>query len=74
MLPLKVKDGKIVEGDLIKFNNNEVGRVLIDGPYPFAIIKVTDPGIKEFEKEKLICGSANIKVCIPSWLTTKILT
>ena len=74
LLPLKVKDGKIEEGDLIKFNDNEVGRVLIDSPYPFAIIKVTDPDIKEFEKEELTCGSANIKVCIPSWLTTKILT
>jgi len=74
LLPLKIKKGKIVEGDLIKFNNNEIGRVLIDNPYPFAIIKVTDPDIKEFEKEELTCGSANIKVCIPSWLTTKILT
>ena len=74
LLPLKIKEGKIVEGDLIKFNNNEVGRVLIDDPYPFAIIKVTDPDIKEFEKEELTCGSANIKVCIPNWLTTKILT
>ena len=74
LLPLKIKKGKIVEGDLIKFNDNEIGRVLIDSPYPFAIIKVTDPDIKEFEKEELTCGSANIKVCIPSWLTTKILT
>ena len=74
LLPLKVKGGKIVEGDLIKFNNNEVGRVLIDGLYPFAIIKVTDPDIKEFEKEKLICGSANINIHIPDWLISKILT
>ena len=73
LLPLKIKDGKIVEGDLIKFNNNEVGRVLIDGPYPFAIIKVTDPDIKEFEKEKLICGSGNINIHIPEWLISKIL-
>ena len=75
-LVAELKDGKIVEGDLIKFNNNEVGRVLIDGPYPFAIIKVTDPDIKEFEKEKLICGSANINIHIhiPDWLISKILT
>ena len=74
LLPLKVKDGKIVEGDLIKFNNNEVGRVLIDDPYPFAIIKVTDPDIKKFEKEELTCGSANINIHIPDWLISKILT
>ena len=73
LLPLKVKDGKIVEGDLIKFNNNEVGRVLIDDPYPFAIIKVTDPDIKKFEKEELTCGSANINIHIPEWLISKIL-
>ena len=48
LLPLKIKEGKILDGDLIKFNNNDVGRILIHDPFPFALVKITDPSIKEF--------------------------
>ena len=68
LLPLKVKEGKILEGDLIKFNNKEVGRILIHDPFPFAIIKVTDPNINEFLNKELLCGSAEVEVIKPEWL------
>jgi folate-binding protein YgfZ len=68
LLPLKVKEGNILEGDLIKFNNKEVGRILIPDPFPFAIIKVTDPNINEFLNKELLCGSAKVEVIKPEWL------
>ena len=68
LLPLKVKEGKILEGDLIKFNNKEVGRILIPDPFPFAIIKVTDPNINEFLNKELLCGSAKVEIIKPEWL------
>ena len=68
LLPLKVKEGKILESDLIKFNNKEVGRILIHDPFPFAIIKVTDPNINEFLNKELLCGSAKVEVIKPEWL------
>ena len=68
LLPLKIKEGKIVEGDLIKFNSSEVGRILIHDPFPFALVKMTDPNINEFLKKDLVCGSAKIEIIIPEWL------
>ena len=68
LLPVKINEGKIFKGDLIKFGNNEIGRILIDNPYPFAIIKVIDPNIKELIVKELNCGSAKIQISIPKWL------
>ena len=68
LLPLKIKEGKILEGDLIKFNNNDIGRILIHYPFPFALVKVTDPDIKEFLKKDLVCGAAKVEITKPEWL------
>jgi len=68
LLPLKIKEGKILEGDLIKFNNNDVGRILIHDPFPFALVKITDPSIKEFLKKDLVCGLAKVEITKPEWL------
>ena len=68
LLPLNVKKGKILENDLIKFNNSDIGRILIQEPFPFALIKVTDPNIKEFFNKDLVCGSAKVQILKPDWL------
>lgn len=68
LLPIKIKEGKILEGDLIKFNNSDVGRILIHDPFPFALVKVTNPNIKEFLKKDLVCGSAKVEITKPEWL------
>ena len=68
LLPLKIKKGKILEGDLIKLNNSEIGRILICDPFPFALVKVTDPNINDFLSKELICGSAKVEVIKPDWL------
>ena len=54
--------------NLIKFNEKEVGRVLIDNPFPFAIIKTIDPDIKEFLNKELVCGSSKIELIKPDWI------
>ena len=68
LLPLKIKEGKISEEDFIMFNNNEVGRILIHTPFPFALVKIVDPDINKFLKKDLVCGSAKIEVTKPEWL------
>jgi len=68
LLTLKIKEGKILEGDLIKFNDNDVGRVLINDPFPFAIIKILEPNVKEFINKDLTCGSARVEIIKPEWL------
>ena len=68
LLPIKIKEGKILEGDLIKFNKNDVGKILIQEPFPFAIVKVSEPNINEFLNKDLACGSAKIEIAKPDWL------
>ena len=65
-LPIKLIDGKLIEGATIKNNDNEIGKVLINNQYPFAIIKYLsdnfDPKIKYKSEE------AVLKIIIPEWI------
>ena len=47
-------------GDEITFNDIKIGKILIDQPYPFGLLKVVDPNVEEFENKEL---SANNKKC-----------
>ena len=42
LLPIKIIKGKLIAGSSIKFGNIEIGKVLIDSEYPFALIKYLD--------------------------------
>jgi hypothetical protein len=68
LLPVKLIKGKINENEVIKFQNFEVGRILIDQPYPFAIVKLTDPNIDKFLNKNLQCESGTVKIFAPKWL------
>ena len=68
LLPVKLIKGKINENEVIKFQNFEVGRILIDQPYPFAIVKLTDPNINKFLNENLQCEFGTVKIFAPKWL------
>ena len=66
LLPIKLIDGKLEEDEKIYNNNVEIGKVLIDGSYPFALIKYLD---KNFIKDKMIKSkNASFKIFIPEWL------
>ena len=68
LLPVKLIKGKINENEVIKFQNFEVVRILIDQPYPFAIVKLTDPNIDKFLNKNLQCESGIVKIFPPKWL------
>ena len=68
ILPIKKISGEIAENDIIKFKDSEIGRVMINKPYSFALIKVVDPDLKEFKDSELICGSSKVKVLKPEWI------
>ena len=68
ILPIKKISGEIFENDIIKYNGVEVGKVIIDKPYPFGLIKVVDPDIKEFTGTELICGKSKVKIIKPKWI------
>jgi hypothetical protein len=68
ILPIQKISGKISENDIIKYKNNEIGKVMIDRPYPFALIKVVDPEFKEFVDTELECGASKVKILKPEWI------
>ena len=65
ILPITVLEGKL-DDDIIKINNNEIGKVLIKNNRPFALIKLKE---KDFEFNKEInCSNAKILFKKPQWL------
>ena len=54
------KDIKI--GDEIKFKDFVIGKVLIDKPYPFALIKLFDPEFSEFKNKILKINNESVEI------------
>ena len=67
-MPVQEIAGKISENDVIKFKDNEIGRIIIDKPYAFALVKVVDPDLKEFANIELICGKSKVRILKPEWI------
>ena len=59
LLPISSTE-KLNLGEEIFYNKIKIGKILIEQPYPFGLVKVIDPNIKEFENQDL---SANNKKC-----------
>ena len=68
ILPIQKISGKILENDIIKYKDAEIGKILIDEPFPFGLIKVVDPDIKEFANTDLNCGNSKVKIIKPEWI------
>ena len=68
ILPVKKISGEISENDVITYKNNQIGKIIIDKPYPFALVKVVEPDVKEFANTELICGKSKIKIFKPEWI------
>jgi folate-binding protein YgfZ len=65
LIPIIAKDNLKIS-DEIKFKDKVVGKVLIDGAYPFALIKLFDPSFSDFYKEDLKVNEANVQILVPS--------
>ena len=59
LLPISSTE-KLNLGEEIFYNKIKIGKILIEQPYPFGLIKVIDPSIAEFENKELL---ANNKKC-----------
>jgi len=68
ILPIQKISGEISENDVIKYKNSDVGKILIDKPYSFALVKVVDPDLKEFTNTELTCGKSKVKILKPEWI------
>ena len=65
LLPIQLVKGKL-EDEIIKYNNNEIGKVLIKNKFPFALIKYSNVDLDINNEFK--CGNAKVKVIKPSWI------
>ncbi len=68
ILPVQKISGEISENDIIKYKDNTIGKIMIDKPYSFALVKVIDPDLKEFANSELMCGNSKVKILIPEWI------
>ena len=66
LFALKVTKGKVSEGEKIYNNSTEIGKVLINGTYPFALIKFLDKNFSETVELK--SDNALLKVKKPDWI------
>ena len=66
LLPIEIIDGKLSEDETIYFNNVEIGKILINEKYPFALVKYLD---KNFSKDATYKGeNSSFKILVPEWL------
>ena len=55
-------DGSIEIGSELIFNNIKIGKVLIGGSHPFALIKLFDPEFSEFKDKEIFADNKSIKI------------
>ena len=66
LFPINIINGKLHQGESIYKNEIEIGKVLIDNDYPFALIKYLDKNFDE--KHKFKTKEAYINIKKPNWI------
>ena len=61
LLPISSTE-KLNLGEEIFYNKIKIGKILIEQPYPFGLIKVLDPNIEEFENKELLANNKKCKI------------
>ena len=61
LLPLSSSENLNI-GDELIYNNMKIGKILIDQPYPFGLIKLLDPNLEEFENKQLLANNKQCKI------------
>ena len=66
LMPINIISGKLNAGESIFLNGNEIGKVLIDNDYPFALIKYLNENFDE--KANFKTKEASININKPDWI------
>ena len=61
LLPISSTE-KLNLGEEIFYNKIKIGKILIEQPYPFGLIKVIDPNIEDFENKELLVNNKKCKI------------
>lgn len=68
LFALQIINGRVQEGQKINLDNEEIGKVLIDNLFPFALIKINKDNKNLIANKELKTETASIKINIPSWM------
>ena len=66
LFPINVLNGKLNEGESIYNNEIEIGKVLIDNDYPFALVKYLNDNFNE--KVDFNTKNASLRIKKPDWI------
>ena len=66
LLPIELIEGELDQDDLIYNGEIEIGKVLIDSEYPFALVKYLDDNF--IGKNQFKCKNAKLKIDLPTWI------
>ena len=66
LFPIDIITGDLKEGESIYINEKEIGKVLIDKDYPFALVKYLDENFDQ--KLTFKTNEAEINIKIPDWI------
>ena len=66
LLPINTIQGELTEGESIYYNEKEIGKVLIEKDYPFALIKYRDLNLSA--NDNFNTKDASIKIEKPDWI------
>ena len=66
LFSLELINGSVKENDIINFEGKEIGKILIDGNYPFGLIKFKELNLDTI---KLNTESGSLKINKPNWIS-----
>ena len=66
LFSLDLINGSVKENDIINFEGKEIGKILIDGNYPFGLIKFKELNL---DTTKLNTENGSLKINKPNWIS-----
>jgi len=66
LLPIELIEGELLHDEIIMHNNVQIGKILINKKYAYALVKFLD---KNFKKNEIVIGAkSKFRILIPEWL------
>ena len=61
LLPISSTE-KLNLGEEIFYDKIKIGKILIEKPYPFGLVKLIDPNVEEFQNKELLVNNKKWKI------------
>ena len=68
LFALQIINGKVEKGQKITLGDEEIGKVLIDDLFPFALIKINKDNKNLIINKELKTNTAFVKINLPNWM------